>query len=230
MERPFSAPAPPPTPAPASVPIAAAKNVRVVVRVRPPNASELFEGEPVVSVEDDGRVVRVKRDVGSQLFEYDKVFDMYTRQSHVYSVISSGIIEDLFKGISGCVLAYGQTGAGKTYTMMGADGKMGDGVMPKMLTDLYTEVERRKEENPQLECSILMSFLEVYMDYVYDLLGDPTKHINNRHETVQEKEERRRQKQIKKSVRLVKVREELNIFEAEMTEAQTLKEALKQMK
>jgi hypothetical protein len=49
---------------------------------------------------------------------FDHVFAPSTCQGTVYSKVAEGFVDDLYRGVSGCVLAYGQTGAGKTYTLL----------------------------------------------------------------------------------------------------------------
>ncbi|NXA19333.1 KI18B protein, partial [Ibidorhyncha struthersii] len=63
------------------------------------------------------------------------------------------------------VFAYGATGAGKTYTMLGSD--KNPGIMYLTMVELYKKIEARKEEK---SCEILVSYQEVYNEQIHDLL------------------------------------------------------------
>uniref|UniRef100_A0A8C8B0B0 Kinesin-like protein n=1 Tax=Otus sunia TaxID=257818 RepID=A0A8C8B0B0_9STRI len=63
------------------------------------------------------------------------------------------------------VFAYGATGAGKTYTMLGSD--KSPGIMYLTMVELYKRIEARKEEK---SCEVLVSYQEVYNEQIHDLL------------------------------------------------------------
>jgi hypothetical protein len=96
-----------------------AGNVRVFVRVRPQ-----FEDEGLMSCSfPDENTVRVSAaNVGGSAvpkrdFELDRVFGPHVDQAELFEEIQP-IVQSVFDGYNACVLAYGQTGAGKTYTMV----------------------------------------------------------------------------------------------------------------
>ncbi|PKU28559.1 hypothetical protein llap_21137 [Limosa lapponica baueri] len=63
------------------------------------------------------------------------------------------------------VFAYGATGAGKTYTMLGSE--KNPGIMYLTMVELYKRIEARKEEK---SCEVLVSYQEVYNEQIHDLL------------------------------------------------------------
>jgi kinesin family protein 6/9 len=69
-------------------------------------------------------------------------------------------------GYNGTILAYGQTGSGKTYTITGGEHYADRGIIPRVLSTIFEEFERRP--NMRYSCSI--SYLEIYNECVYDLL------------------------------------------------------------
>lgn len=73
------------------------------------------------------------------------------------------------EGYSGCIMCYGQTGAGKTFTMTGArsDYKY-RGITPRMISALFQEINSRYEHN----IKVSVSYLELYNETLYDLLAD----------------------------------------------------------
>uniref|UniRef100_G1MPV2 Kinesin-like protein n=1 Tax=Meleagris gallopavo TaxID=9103 RepID=G1MPV2_MELGA len=63
------------------------------------------------------------------------------------------------------VFAYGATGAGKTYTMLGSE--QSPGIMYLTMVELYRRIEARRDEK---SCEVLVSYQEVYNEQIHDLL------------------------------------------------------------
>lgn len=72
------------------------------------------------------------------------------------------------KGYNGTILAYGQTGAGKTFTMMGnvLDPK-DKGITPRIIEKIFDMIVLSSSD---LEFTVKVSFMEIYMERVKDLL------------------------------------------------------------
>lgn len=106
--------------------------------------------------------------------------------SDVYTKALQPLLTSFLNGFNVTVLAYGQTGAGKTYTVgnktsrtpsaspvqpLGAKGaqphRLGDddGLLPRFLCDLFAALR----QEPSVK-TIQVSFLEIYCDEVRDLL------------------------------------------------------------
>jgi kinesin family protein 6/9 len=67
-------------------------------------------------------------------------------------------------------MAYGQTGAGKTYTMLGDERIYSNrGVSPRSISAVFAEISSR----PETDFSVQVSYLEIYNDRIYDLLLPP---------------------------------------------------------
>ena len=97
----------------------AAAGIQVVVRLRPMNERELQKNTlPVVSASTENRDVTVIRNNASQtlrnVFRYDNVFTAFSDQKEVFDATLGPVIEDVLSGYESTVLAYGQTGTGKT--------------------------------------------------------------------------------------------------------------------
>ena len=72
------------------------------------------------------------------------------------------------KGYNGTILAYGQTGAGKTYTMMGDVLDIKDkGITPRIIEKIFDTIVLSSSD---LEFTVKVSFMEIYMEKVKDLL------------------------------------------------------------
>lgn len=54
-------------------------------------------------------------------FTFDRTFDTESKQSEVYQTVVSPLIEEVLAGYNCTVFAYGQTGTGKTHTMIGPE-------------------------------------------------------------------------------------------------------------
>lgn len=62
----------------------------------------------------------------------------YAPQELLYSDLGVSVLNNAFAGYNTCLMAYGQTSAGKTYTMMGAEGD--PGLIPRLCADLFARI------------------------------------------------------------------------------------------
>ena len=67
----------------------------------------------------------------------------FVTQDEVFNKLGPDILNDVFEGYNSCVFAYGQTGAGKSYTMMGGPGD-DRGLTPRLCEDLFTRIDLMK--------------------------------------------------------------------------------------
>nr|POF09130.1 kinesin-like protein kin-4c [Quercus suber] len=144
------------------------QRVRVTVIIKPLITIELgctdcisvVHGEPLPQVQ-----------VGSQYFTFNYVYGGSTGSPSfaLYNDCVSPLVDALFHGCNATVLAYGQMGSGKMYTMgTNYSGEASNvGVIPKVMEDIFQRVEVMKDSN---EFVIRVSFVKVLMDEVYDLL------------------------------------------------------------
>ena len=77
-------------------------------------------------------------------YEYDIVFDENSSQSEVYKYTSYNLIDQILEGYNATVLAYGATGTGKTYTMLGNSSNFG--IMIRVIKDLFIKVNKNKNK------------------------------------------------------------------------------------
>ena len=153
--------------------------IRVLCRARPLSATEIGKGEsPVVSVpaynlialqappppEGDGARVECA---------FDACFGSVCTTQQLYDEVSPAITSVL-QGQYVCVMAYGQTGAGKSYTMQGAGSE--PGLVHLACDELLREARLLEEEYARraepLEVFFTCSMLEVYNEKVLDLLHE----------------------------------------------------------
>jgi hypothetical protein len=96
-------------------------------------------------------------------------------QAQVFDEGARPIVDAVLQGYNGAVIAYGQTGSGKTHTMLGPGGEIGEdasewGLCPRAVRAVFEHVAAQDED---VEFTIVVSFVEIYMERIRDLL-DPT--------------------------------------------------------
>ncbi|XP_023861695.1 kinesin heavy chain isoform X4 [Salvelinus sp. IW2-2015] len=143
-------------------------NIKVLCRFRPLNQSEILRGDQFIpKFQGDDSV-----NVGGRSYVFDRVFPTNTTQEQVYNACAKQIVKDVLGGYNGTIFAYGQTASGKTHTM---EGKLHDpnqmGIIPRIAEDIFNHIFGMDEN---LEFHIKVSYFEVYMDKIRDLL-DVTK-------------------------------------------------------
>ncbi|KAI1882711.1 hypothetical protein AGOR_G00237720 [Albula goreensis] len=98
----------------------------------------------------------------------------YASQQMVYRDIGEEMLLHAFEGYNVCIFAYGQTGAGKSYTMMGRQEKDQQGIIPLMCEDLFTKINDGSNDN-SMSYSVEVSYMEIYCERVRDLLNPKNK-------------------------------------------------------
>ncbi|GAQ85314.1 Kinesin [Klebsormidium nitens] len=143
-------------------------NVRVFARVRPQ-----FEDEGLMSCSfPDENTVRVSATNvgGSQIpkrdYEFDRVFGPHVDQTELFEEVQP-VVQSVFDGYNACVLAYGQTGAGKTYTMEGTPHNRG------LFHRAFEELFHLSNETTAVTSKYIfsVSILEMYNEQIKDLLA-----------------------------------------------------------
>ncbi|KOB79084.1 Kinesin-like protein 1 [Operophtera brumata] len=147
--------------------IAAEDSIRVVCRFRPLNDSEERAGSKFIvkfpSGSDDNCI-----SIGGKVYLFDKVFKPNATQEKVYNEAAKSIVSDVLAGYNGTIFAYGQTSSGKTHTMEGVIGDPGkQGIIPRIVSDIFNHIYAMEEN---LEFHIKVSYFEIYMDKIRDLL------------------------------------------------------------
>jgi len=142
--------------------------VKVCVRVRPPSKTEIeSKHRNVVKVSSNIiSLYETTKDI-YRTFAFDTVFPPEASQKAVYDSIASPIVKDVMTGVNGTIMAYGQTGTGKTYTMgiLGSvQEKQYEGIVPRCIKDIFDALESRRTDTVTYKCKL--SFLQIYMEMV----------------------------------------------------------------
>ncbi|XP_037724726.1 kinesin-like protein Nod [Drosophila subpulchrella] len=108
-------------------------------------------------------------------FHFDHAFPSTVAQDEMYMALILPLVEKTFQGFQCTALAYGQTGTGKSYSMgMAPPDKVLKpehfGVLPRCLADILERVTA-KQENEREPIQVFASFIEIYNEKAYDLLG-----------------------------------------------------------
>ncbi|XP_011300318.1 kinesin heavy chain isoform X2 [Fopius arisanus] len=147
--------------------IAAEDSIKVVCRFRPLNDSEEKAGSKfVVKFPSGGDENCIS--IGGKVYLFDKVFKPNATQDKVYNEAAKSIVTDVLAGYNGTIFAYGQTSSGKTHTMEGVIGDPNkQGIIPRIVNDIFNHIYGMEEN---LEFHIKVSYFEIYMDKIRDLL------------------------------------------------------------
>ncbi|XP_041780888.1 kinesin-like protein unc-104 isoform X7 [Anopheles merus] len=161
-------------------------SVKVAVRVRPFNSREIArESKCIIEMAGNTTcITNPKVPPGSsesvKRFNYDYSYwshdprDLeFSTQAMVYSDIGEEMLQHSFDGYNVCIFAYGQTGAGKSYTMMGKQEEGQEGVIPMICKDLFRRIQ--ETESDDLKYSVEVSYMEIYCERVRDLLNPKNK-------------------------------------------------------
>ncbi|KAL7963332.1 P-loop containing nucleoside triphosphate hydrolase protein [Trichoderma compactum] len=144
--------------------------IKVVARFRPQNRIEIESGgKPIVSfTSDDTCTLDSKEAQGS--FTFDRIFDMSCKQQDIFDYSIRPTVDDILNGYNGTVFAYGQTGAGKSYTMMGSniDDPEQRGVIPRIVEQIFASI---MSSPSTIEYTVRVSYMEIYMEKIRDLLA-----------------------------------------------------------
>lgn len=94
---------------------------------------------------------------------------MNTAQDDIFNFSIRPTVDDILNGYNGTVFAYGQTGAGKSYTMMGSDidDDVGKGVIPRIVEQIFASILTSPSN---IEYTVRVSYMEIYMEKIRDLL------------------------------------------------------------
>ena len=154
--------------------------VKVAIRVRPMNKHEKEQKSTLcVDVDTANNTVAVNSTKGeTKTFQFDYVYPMDTTQRDIYDQVAFPIVDSIFQGYNGTIFAYGQTGCGKTYTMMGiVDSPDLKGIIPNAFNHIFGFIKTEGESKKFL---VRCSFVEIYNEEVRDLLVNNNKKLDIR--------------------------------------------------
>ncbi|TYJ11614.1 hypothetical protein E1A91_A11G288400v1 [Gossypium mustelinum] len=147
-------------------------NVTVCVRFRPLSSKEkrdLGDNICIQSMDSETFIIKDEKEEGFT-FSFDKVFYEESNQADVYEFLVLPIVRDTVNSINGTIITYGQTGAGKTYSMEGPNILESDekkkGILPRVVDGLFACIKTSADST---KYTVKLSMVEIYMEKVRDL-------------------------------------------------------------
>jgi hypothetical protein len=162
------------------------KNFKVVIRVRPPLPRELDGDKRFQNIVrlDSSRQIRVSENLAAlddpysdeaistnfstYTFTFDHVYGEDNDQKSVYENTAREAVMSTLQGYNATIIAYGQTGTGKTYTMEGEPTKQKRGLIPRATEEIFRHIEGSASEKKKF--LVRASYLQIYNEVISDLL------------------------------------------------------------
>ena len=158
-------------------------NVKVAIRIRPLNEKERQEcGKSGICIQEPNKTLSIDIKSEKKSFTFDYIASEEVTQQEVFERIGKPITSSCLSGYNGTIFAYGQTGAGKTFTILGNQIENIEsftlsseypyrGLLPRCFEYLFNAIS---EESLKSNTKFLIkcSYLEIYQEQVNDLL-DP---------------------------------------------------------
>ncbi|KAJ3393295.1 Protein CBR-klp-13 [Lobulomyces angularis] len=146
------------------------ENVHICARVI--DEHTILMTDPIDEYGDD--VLRRDRQK-ERVYNYDYVFSEEVDQEELFHKTTKNLISSVIQGFNATAFAYGATGAGKTYTMLGTESN--PGIMALTLRHLFEKVE---VENADGNMEVNLSYMEIYNEQIRDLLSGKPEYLDLR--------------------------------------------------
>ncbi|KAM4119268.1 hypothetical protein ACJW30_03G046500 [Castanea mollissima] len=146
-------------------------NITVCARFRPLSSKERRDHGDSVCIRCIDTETFVLKDEKEEdiMFSFDRVFYEKSDQAEVYEFLVLPIVRDAVNGINGTIITYGQTGAGKTYSIEGPGilecDEQKKGILPRVVDGIFEHIKPDK----MAKYSIKLSMVEIYMEKIRDL-------------------------------------------------------------
>uniref|UniRef100_A0A8V1A923 Kinesin-like protein n=1 Tax=Gallus gallus TaxID=9031 RepID=A0A8V1A923_CHICK len=153
------------------------KKVRAFVRVKPTAqfAQDVIKFGPDnksidIYIKKDAKKGVVNNKQTDWSFKLDGVLHN-TSQELTYETVAKKLVSEALVGYNGTIMCYGQTGAGKTYTMTGATAEYKHrGIIPRAVQQVFKAITRSVDSF----ITVRISYLEIYNETLCDLLSTMT--------------------------------------------------------
>jgi len=116
----------------------------------------------------------------SHNFTFDRIFGENARQDEVYEHVAKPAVMSMLQGYNASIIAYGQTGAGKTYTMEGFNYESGEerGLLPRSVESIFNYIPQHL--NSKTKFLVRASYLQIYNEVISDLLKPERQNLSIR--------------------------------------------------
>ncbi|XP_022961552.1 kinesin-like protein KIN-1 isoform X2 [Cucurbita moschata] len=147
-------------------------NITVCARFRPLSSKERRDHGDAVCIQCVDSETFIFKDEKAEefTFNFDRVFYEKSEQTDVYRFLAQPIVQDALNAVNGTIITFGQTGAGKTYSMEGPGilecDAVEKGLLPRVVEEIF---ECTKFSDETSKYTIKLSMVEIYMEKVRDL-------------------------------------------------------------
>jgi kinesin family protein 1 len=161
-------------------------SVKVAVRVRPFNARERArQAKCIIRMDQHEQTTYIRNPADDTLkhYKYDYSYwscdeeinnQIFATQKQVYQDLGIEMLEHAFEGYNVFIFAYGQTGGGKSYTMMGRNELDQQGIIPRLCGELFERITASTPttlSHVKPRYTVEVSYMEIYCERVRDLLS-----------------------------------------------------------
>ncbi|XP_077996007.1 kinesin-like protein KIF22 [Glandiceps talaboti] len=145
--------------------------VQVVVRLRPVLDDKDKEKDPCVQGIDEKslEIFNWRNNQETLRYSFDAFHTEESSQEDVYTQSVEPLLKHTLEGQNASVFAYGPTGAGKTYTMLGT--ATDPGIIPRSVRKILSSIHTEQSSCTTWKFTVQFSYLEIYQEKVYDLLA-----------------------------------------------------------
>ena len=152
-------------------------NLRVMCRVRPFLPSEKInkKSQMETMIINNDSISICQENKQERNFEYDYIFDTKSTQKDVYEEVTL-LIQSMVQGNNICIIAYGQTCTGKTYTIQGPNSK-NPGIVPRAARELFLILNNFSKSNYFESIRLSLTIIEIYNEQIYNLLEESTPNL-----------------------------------------------------
>ena len=153
-------------------------NLRVMCRVRPflPSEKVNKKSQMETMVINNDSISIFQENKPEKNFEYDYIFDTKSSQKDVYEEVTL-LIQSMVQGNNICIIAYGQTCTGKTYTIQGPNSK-NPGIVPRAARELFLILNNFSKSNFFESIRLSLTIIEIYNEQIFNLLEESTPSLN----------------------------------------------------
>ena len=146
------------------------ENIRVTVRIRPKNEKEAnFQS----ILKNDTKTIYLEN--CNKSYTFDQIAGPLTSQTELFDLVAKPIALPFLEGYNSCIFAYGQTGTGKTFTILGPvsddlENFPQRGLIPRTIQFIFDFINTKKSLNSNIDYFVKCSFLEIYNEHIIDLV------------------------------------------------------------
>lgn len=110
----------------------------------------------------------------STSYTFNSIFNEQTMTCQVHEKVTKPMVQSILSGRHATLLAYGPTGSGKTFTMLGSNYRSeSPGLIQLTTSDLFRELNRRAAAGDRRKYTVSVQYFEIYNEKIRDLLVEP---------------------------------------------------------